>query len=72
MVVVSHLFLFYGNNLGRHATGTSHMPPCLKLPVNRQPLFKSYIFAATIVLSKYFDTQNHELLVNLLCRNHCT
>lgn len=50
----------------------NHMPPCLELPVNRQPLFKSYIFAATIVLSKYFDTQNHELLVNLLCRNHCT
>ncbi len=36
MVVVSHLFLFYGNISGACATRMGHTRPCLRLSISRQ------------------------------------
>ena len=42
MVVVSHLFFFFENNLGVDVTLSSHIDPCLELSISRQPRFSTY------------------------------
>ena len=39
MVVVSHLFSFYGKISGADLTHASQICPCLELSISRQPLF---------------------------------
>ncbi len=42
MVVVSHLFFFFGNNLGDDVTHVGHIDPCFRLSIFRQPRFSTY------------------------------
>ena len=37
MVVVSHLFFFFENNLGADVTHSSHIGLCLELSISRHP-----------------------------------
>lgn len=43
MVIVSHLFLFYGKILGADVTRMSRICPYLELSISRQPLFSMLV-----------------------------
>ena len=44
MVVVSHLFFFFENNLGADVTHSSHIGLCLELSISRHPPRQKKLF----------------------------